>query len=477
MRRTKIVCTIGPASGDVEILKQLMKEGMNVARINFSHGGMEEQIEKVNNIKIAREELGIPVALMLDTKGPEIRTGKLINNPVMLQEGEQIVLTSEEIIGDEHRISVSYKELCEEIHVGDKILIDDGLIECVVMKKDSKDITCKIINGGALENRKSINLPGLKTNLPSLTEKDIKDITDGIKEGFDYIAASFVRRKEDVFAIRNLLKEHNGEHIKIISKIENREGIENFDEILDASDGIMVARGDLSVEIPMEEVPIYQKEFIKKCYQAGKIVITATQMLESMIYNPRPTRAEVSDVANAIFDLTGAIMLSGESAMGKYPVECVRTMNKIATTVENSINYWKRFKNRSYSELRQENYEFKIDHAICTTAMAMDAKCIFAYTYAGDTPRILASFSPLCPIYAVTKNEITYKQLSLSWGVFPILLKEKQSINDMLQEGIDLIKKDGKIHSGDVVVIAGGASVIDGSDKDINRTLGGVLKI
>ncbi len=477
MRRTKIVCTIGPASGDVEILKQLMKEGMNVARINFSHGGMEEQIEKVNNIKIAREELGIPVALMLDTKGPEIRTGKLINNPVMLQEGEQIVLTSEEIIGDEHRISVSYKELCEEIHVGDKILIDDGLIECVVMKKDSKDITCKIINGGALGNRKSINLPGLKTNLPSLTEKDIKDITDGIKEGFDYIAASFVRRKEDVFAIRNLLKEHNGEHIKIISKIENREGIENFDEILDASDGIMVARGDLSVEIPMEEVPIYQKEFIKKCYQAGKIVITATQMLESMIYNPRPTRAEVSDVANAIFDLTGAIMLSGESAMGKYPVECVRTMNKIATTVENSINYWKRFKNRSYSELRQENYEFKIDHAICTTAMAMDAKCIFAYTYAGDTPRILASFSPLCPIYAVTKNEITYKQLSLSWGVFPILLKEKQSINDMLQEGIDLIKKDGKIHSGDVVVIAGGASVIDGSDKDINRTLGGVLKI
>ena len=477
MRRTKIVCTIGPASGDVEILKQLMKEGMNVARINFSHGGMEEQIEKVNNIKIAREELGIPVALMLDTKGPEIRTGKLINNPVMLQEGEQIVLTSEEIIGDEHRISVSYKELCEEIHVGDKILIDDGLIECVVMKKDSKDITCKIINGGALGNRKSINLPGLKTNLPSLTEKDIKDITDGIKEGFDYIAASFVRRKEDVFAIRNLLKEHNGEHIKIISKIENREGIENFDEILDASDGIMVARGDLSVEIPMEEVPIYQKEFIKKCYQAGKIVITATQMLESMIYNPRPTRAEVSDVANAIFDLTGAIMLSGESAMGKYPVECVRTMNKIATTVENSINYWKRFKNRSYSELRQENYEFKIDHAICTTAMAMDAKCIFAYTYAGDTPRILASFSPLCPIYAVTKNEITYKQLSLSWGVFPILLKDKQSINDMLQEGIDLIKKDGKIHSGDVVVIAGGASVIDGSDKDINRTLGGVLKI
>ncbi len=477
MRRTKIVCTIGPASEDVEILKQLMKEGMNVARINFSHGGMEEQIEKVNNVKKAREELGISVALMLDTKGPEIRTGKLISNPVILQEGEQIVLTSEEIIGDAHRVSVSYKELCEEIHVGDKILIDDGLIECVVMKKDSKDITCKIINGGALGNRKSINLPGLKTNLPSLTEKDIKDITDGIKEGFDYIAASFVRRKEDVFAIRNLLKEHNGEHIKIISKIENREGIDNFDEILEASDGIMVARGDLSVEIPMEEVPIYQKEFIKKCYQAGKIVITATQMLESMIHNPRPTRAEVSDVANAIFDLTGAIMLSGESAMGKYPVECVRTMNKIAITVENSINYWKRFKNRSYSELRQENYEFKIDHAICTTAMAMDAKCIFAYTYAGDTPRILASFSPLCPIYAVTKNEITYKQLSLSWGVFPILLKDKQSINDMLQEGIDLVKKEGKIHAGDVVVIAGGASVIDGSNKDINRTLGGVLKI
>ena len=270
----------------------------------------------------------------------------------------------------------------------------------------------------------------------------------------------------------------DGEYVKIISKIENREGIDNFDEILEVSDGIMVARGDLSVEIPMEEVPIYQKEFIKKCYQAGKIVITATQMLESMIHNPRPTRAEVSDVANAIFDLTGAIMLSGESAMGKYPVECVKTMNKIAVAVEKAISYWKRFKNRSlFDEPLKGNYEFKMNHAICTTAMEMEAKCIFAYTEAGDTPRILSSFSPFCPIYAVTKNEETYKQLSLSWGVFPILLEEKENINDMLQEGIDLMKKQGEINSNDVVVIAGGASVIESSGKEINRTLGGVLKV
>lgn len=477
MRRTKIVCTIGPASEDIETLKQLIKEGMNVARVNFSHGGMEEQLQKVNNIKAAREELGVPVALMLDTKGPEIRTGKLANNSVTLKEGEQIILTADEIIGDENKVSITYKKLCEEINMGDRILIDDGLIECIVLAKDSKDIKCKIVNGGQLGNRKSINVPGLKTNLPSLTDKDIKDITDGIKEDFDYIAASFVRRKEDVFAIRNLLKENGGEHIKIISKIENREGIDNFDEILEASDGIMVARGDLSVEIPMEEVPIYQKEFIKKCYQAGKIVITATQMLESMIQNPRPTRAEVSDVANAIFDLTGAIMLSGESAMGKHPVECVKTMNKIAKTIENATSYWKRFKNRSYFELTEENYEFKMNHAICTTAMEMNAKCIFAYTYTGDTPRILASFSPACPIYAVTKNETTYKQLSLTWGVYPILLKDIEEINDMLQEAIDIMKKDGKIHSNDVVVIAGGASIIESSCKEINRTLGGVLKV
>lgn len=478
MRRTKIVCTIGPASGTVEILKQLIKEGMNVARVNFSHGGMEEQIDKVNNIKIAREEMKQPVALMLDTKGPEIRTGKLANDSIDLKDGDQIILTTDDIIGDEKIVSITYKELCKEVNIGDRILIDDGLIECMVLSKDNKNITCKIINGGKLGSRKSINIPGLKSNLPSLTEKDIKDITDGIKQGFDYIAASFVRRKEDVFAIRNLLKENHGEHIKIISKIENREGIDNFDEILEVSDGIMVARGDLSVEIPMEEVPIYQKEFIKKCYQAGKIVITATQMLESMIHNPRPTRAEVSDVANAIFDLTGAIMLSGESAMGKYPIECVRTMNKIAVAVEKSISYWKRFKNRSlYDELIHGNYEFKMNYAICTTAMEMEAKCIFAYTEAGDTPRILSSFSPYCPIYAVTNNEETYKQLSLSWGVYPIFLKEGKEINNMLQEAIELMKTEGKIHSGDVVVIAGGSSVIQSTGKEINRTLGGVLKV
>ena len=478
MRKTKIVCTIGPASESVEVIKNLINAGMNVARINFSHGGMEEQINKVNNLKIARDELNVPVALLLDTKGPEIRTGKLENDTVTLVEGQKLILTSEDILGNENIISISYKDLCKEIYIGDKVLIDDGLVECIVKETNNKEIICEVLNGGTLGNRRGVNIPGLKTNLPSPTEKDIKDILDGIKEGFDYIAASFVRRKEDVLAIRDLLNENGGENIKIISKIENREGIDNFDEILDASDGIMVARGDLSVEIPMEEVPIYQKQFIKKCYQAGKMVITATQMLESMIKNPKPTRAEVSDIANAIFDISGGIMLSGESALGKYPVECVTIMDKIATTIEDSINYWKRFKNREmYDEPVSGNYEVKMNHSICSTAMEMDAKCIFAYTNTGDTPRMLSSFSPACPIYAVTSNMQTYRQLALSWGVIPLLLDEKENINEMIQEGIDKIKNEGKIISGDVVVIAGGASVIESSSKEINRVLGGVFKV
>ena len=319
MRKTKIVCTIGPATENVETLKELIKAGMNVARINFSHGGFEEQTEKIENVKRAREELGVSVALMLDTKGPEIRTGKLQEGKVMLETGSQISLVTEEILGDASKTTVSYKDLYKEVSVGTIILIDDGSIETKVKKIEDTTIICEVTHGGILGSRKSINVPGLKLNLPSLTEKDINDIKSGITAGFDYIAASFVRKAQDVYDIRKILKENSGEHVRIISKIENREGIDNFDEILEVSDGIMVARGDLSVEIPMEEVPIYQKRFIKKCYKAGKPVITATQMLESMISNPRPTRAEVSDVANAIFDVTSAIMLSRRNCNGKIP--------------------------------------------------------------------------------------------------------------------------------------------------------------
>lgn len=476
MRKTKIVCTIGPATETKEALKELIKAGMNVARINFSHGGFEEQVEKVENLKAAREELGVPVALMLDTKGPEIRTGKLQEGKVMLESGNSFSLVTEEILGDNTKVTVSYKELYKEVKTGTVILIDDGSIEAKVSKIDGTNIICDITHGGMLGSRKSINVPGLRLNLPSLTEKDVRDIIDGINAGFDFIAASFVRKAQDVYDIRKLLEQNGGEHIRIISKIENREGIDNFDEILEASDGIMVARGDLSVEIPMEEVPILQKQFIKKCCSAGKPVITATQMLESMINNPRPTRAEVSDVANAIFDVTGAIMLSGETAMGKHPIECVKTMDKIASTIERSIKYWKRFRTRE-CKFCNCNYEFKINHSVCTTAMNMDADAIFAYTESGDTPRMLSSFLPCCPIYAVTQNEKTYRQLALSWGVYPILIKEEGNINILLSKVINKIKENGNLKDDDTVVIAGGSSVVPNSDETINRTIGGVLKI
>ena len=478
MRKTKIVCTIGPASDNVETLKELIKCGMNVARINFSHGGIEEQIEKINNVKKAREELNVPVALLLDTKGPEIRTGKFQGDYAILENGEYIILTTEEILGDKSKVTVSYKELYKEVNPGTVILIDDGNIETVVDKIENTDIVCRIIHGGKLGNRKGINVPGTKLNLPSLAEKDISDIKNGINVGFDFIAASFVRRAQDVYDIRNLLKENGGENIKIISKIENREGIDNFDEILEASDGIMVARGDLSVEIPMEEVPILQKQFIKKCYSAGKPVITATQMLETMMNNPRPTRAEVSDVANAIFDISSGIMLSGETTLGKYPVECVNTMNRIASTIEASIKYWKRFSIREI-DFSRANYEFNINHSVCETAMNMNASAIFAYTETGDTPRMLSSFTPECPIYAVTTNEQTYRQLALSWGVYPILLESKSTINELLTEAVMRIKEQGNLHDGDDIVIAGGANVIPtlGQADTMNRVIGGVLKV
>lgn len=481
MRKTKIVCTIGPATESEEMLRKMMQAGMNVARINFSHGGYEENKEKIENIKRVREKLNLPVALMLDTKGPEIRTGVLEtgNEKVTINEGDTFTFVNEDIIGNETKTSISYKNLYADVKVGSKILVDDGALEFEITKILGKDIVCKALNTAKLGSRKTVNVPGLKLNLPALSEKDITDITNGVKANFDYIAASFVRRASDVQEIRNLLNANGGENIKIISKIESQEGIDNFEEILKISDGIMVARGDMGVEIPMEQVPIVQKQFIKRCTEEGKPVITATQMLESMVSNPRATRAEVSDVANAIFDVTGAIMLSGESAMGKYPVECVNTMTKISNAVEPNISYWKRIIRRE-EDRSSVNYEFNLCHSISNTARDMKAKAIFAYTQTGDTPRMVASFLPECPIYAVTTNKKTYEQLALAWNITPILITNKQNPNDVIEEGINQAKQKAYVKNDDIVVIAGGASILSTHNEfseTMNRTIGGVLKI
>lgn len=478
MKRTKIVCTMGPAVADKEILKSMMLAGMNVGRFNFSHGSFEDQEKYFTPFLQAREELGLPVATLLDTQGPEIRTGVLVENPVVLKAEEEFVLVNEDIVGDSSKVSITYKDLYKDVKIGTTILIDDGKIELEVIRIEGKDVVCKVMNGGELGNRKSINVPGTHINLPALKDKDIQDLISGCEHDFDFIAASFIRCKEDVLAIRKVLDENGGKNIKIISKIESQEGINNFDSILEVTDGIMVARGDMGVEIPMEQVPVVQKEMIKKCNKSGKIVITATQMLESMTTNPRPTRAEVSDVANAVFDVTGAIMLSGESAVGKYPVQCVETMSKIAMAAESDINYNKRLGIRDL-DCQYDNYEFYLDKAVCIAAKQLDAKAIFTYTESGDTPKALSGFMPCCPVYAVTKNEKTYRQLALVNNVFPIIIKDEcENIREILAKGIEKSKQQGNIVSGDVIAIAGGGTAIDGYESsDMNRTMGGIIKI
>ena len=473
-KRTKIVCTIGPATNDVEKLKKMILAGMNVARLNFSHGSFEDQEGYYNAVVKAREEVGMPVAILLDTQGPEIRTGKLIENPVTLKAETEFTLVNEDIIGDNTKASITYKELYKDVTPGTTILIDDGKIELEVQRVEGKDIVCKVMNGGNLGNKKSINVPGKHINLPALKQKDIDDLIAACEHDFDFIAASFIRSADDVRAIRNVLKEHGGENIKIISKIESQEGVDNLDEIIEVSDGIMVARGDMGVELPMEYVPVVQKRIIKQCNKEGKIVITATQMLESMTENPRPTRAEVSDVANAIFDLTGAIMLSGESAMGKYPVECVETMSRIAHATEESINYDKRIARRNL-DFGIENYEFYLNNSICTAARQMQAKAIFAYTEEGNTPRILSSLLPSCPVIAVTKNEKTYRQIGIISDVIPVLIKEDGEPKEIIAKGIEKAKELELIKSGDVIAIAGGDTILNGNDSKMNRTVGGVI--
>jgi len=473
-KRTKIVCTIGPATKDVEILKKMMLAGMNVARLNFSHGSFEDQEVYYNAVVQARAEVGLPVAILLDTQGPEIRTGMLVENPVTLKAESIFTLVNDDVIGDNTKTSITYKELYKDVEPGTTILIDDGKIELEVQRIDNKDIVCKVMNGGNLGNRKSINVPGRHINLPALKQKDIDDLIAGCEPDFVYIAASFIRSADDVIAIRNVLKEHGGEKIKIISKIESQEGVDNLEEIIAESDGIMVARGDMGVELPMEYVPLVQKRIIKECNKAGKIVITATQMLESMTENPRPTRAEVSDVANAIFDLTGAIMLSGESAMGKYPVECVETMSRIAYAIEDSINYDKRIARRNL-DFGIDDYEFYLNNSICSAARQMRAKALFSYTEAGNTPRIISSLLPSCPIIAITKSEKTYRQMALVSDVIPILINEEGKPKELIAKGIEKAKEMDLIETGDVIAIAGGETILAKNDTRMNRTVGGVI--
>lgn len=477
MRKTKIVCTIGPASEDLETLKKMMQSGMNVARINFSHGSYEEQEERIDAVKIARADLGLPVALLMDTKGPEVRIGKLENGSAILKVGEEFVLYHDEVLGNEKGVCITYKNLYDEVSIGHKILINDGLIELRVKEIVGNDIVCIVVNGGEITNRKSMNIPDINLNLPSITDADKSDIQYCIEAGFDFIAASFIRKKQDVLEIREWLNQNGGEGIKIISKIENREGVNNFDEILSVSDGIMIARGDLGVEIPIYEIPVLQKQFIRKCNAIGKPVIIATQMLESMVNNPRPTRAEVSDIANAIFDMTSAIMLSAESASGKYPVECVKTMSEIAEQTEESIDYWGMFGTRSYT-IKKDDYEGNIARSVCLTAKTADAKAIIAYTKTGDSPRNIAGLLPACPIYAILDNEQTYRQLGISWNVYPKFFKEHPTIEDLVSDGVEKLVEDGTLVKGDRIVISGGPTAIKNEERySVNKIIGGILEI
>ncbi len=454
MRKTKIVCTMGPATDDENILRQIMLAGMNVARLNFSHGTHEEAKVRIETIKRLREELDLPIAILLDTKGPEIRTKAFKEGRAEIKTGSMFTLTTKDVEGDETHVSVTYKDLPKEIHPGVRILIDDGLIELEVVSIKNENIVCEVKNGGTVSNSKSINIPNVSIKMPYLSKKDISDIIFGIENDVDFIAASFVRTHQDILDIRKILEKHDGNDIQIIAKIENAEGVENIDEILKASDGIMVARGDMGVEIALEDLPVIQKDLIKKTYRAGKRVITATQMLDSMIRNPRPTRAETTDVANAIYDGTSAIMLSGETAIGKYPVESVKTMAMIAERTERDIDYEKRFENTKCIGVDVAN---AISHATCMTAHDLGASAIIALTRAGATARMVSKFRPACPIIAPTMSPKSRRQLNLSWGVIPIMSEQRENTDELFDHAVDCALETGLVKNGDLVVITGGA--------------------
>lgn len=460
MKKTKIVCTLGPATDDDNVLRELIKSGMDCARFNFSHGTHEDHKKRYEQVERIRNELRLPIPAILDTKGPEVRIKSFKDDkPVELKTGSEYTLTTEDVIGDEKRAAINYPNLASDIETGVTILIDDGLLELKVTEIDRKesgdDIRCKVIHGGMLKPNKSCNFPGIHLSMPYLSERDKSDLLFGIKTGFDIVAASFVTRDEDIIQIRKLLDENGGKDISIIAKIENQDGVDNIDDILRVADGIMVARGDMGVEIPFVEIPRIQKELIHKGYNAGKQVITATQMLDSMIKNPRPTRAETTDVANAIYDGTSAIMLSGESAVGKHPVEAVQTMTSIALTTEGDIDYKREFDN-FYPESGGKDITSAISHATVTTAHDLNASAIITVTKSGTTARMISKFRPQTDIVGATINQKVWRQLSLSWGVKPVLCQLKDNTDELFDHAVDVTVKAGAAKKGDTVVITAG---------------------
>jgi pyruvate kinase len=462
MRKTKIICTLGPSTDKEGILRELMLSGMNVARMNFSHGSYEEHGKRLEQVKKIRSELGLPIAILLDTKGPEIRLKEFEKGRVQLKKGQKFTLTTAEILGDESRVSISYKNLYQDVRKGTHILIDDGLIEMIVDdvciheegEVCSHDIVCTVLNGGPVSNKKGVNVPNVELSMPYLSEKDMEDIKFGIENDVDFIAASFVRTAEDVKQLRYFIEFNGCRSIKIIAKIENAQGVANIDEIIDAADGIMVARGDMGVEIPGEDVPVIQKMIIKKVYKAGKQVITATQMLDSMMKHPRPTRAETTDVANAIYDGTSAIMLSGETAAGDYPVESVRTMVRIAERTEADIDYHKRF--NQIDRQANPNITDAISHATCTTAMDLGAKAIVTVTKSGSTARMISKYRSSVDVICGTTDEKVCRQLNMSWGVNPFVLDEMTEVFELFAHAISKAKELGYLEKGDIAVITAG---------------------
>ena len=453
IRKTKIVCTMGPNLFEKHLVAPLMKAGMNVARFNFSHGTYETHQHYYDEVCRIRDELGLPVATMLDTKGPEIRVRSFKNGRVTLQNGQLFTLTTDEVEGDEERVSITYKELPQDIAVGSSILIDDGLIGMQVERIDGADIVCRVLNGGVVSNNKGVNIPNAHLSMPFISEKDHQDILFAIKNGYDFIAASFTRCADDIMQIRHILQENNCHTINIIAKIENMEGVENIDEILRVVDGVMVARGDLGVEVPLEDVPSLQKKLIQRGIAAGKPVITATQMLDSMIKNPRPTRAEATDVANAIYDGTSAIMLSGESAVGAYPVEAVETMVRIALRAEADMDYIRRFSRDTSASTDVTN---AISHATVTSAHDLNASAIITVTKSGSTARILSRYRPACVIVGCTTEKHVWRQLALSWGTVPLMIAEESNTDDLFEHAVDAAVQNGLVHDGELVVLTAG---------------------
>ncbi len=455
MRKTKIVCTIGPATDNEDIMRELMVSGMNVARFNFSHGDYETHKKRFDMVKRLREELDLPIATLLDTKGPEIRLGRFVDDkPVEIFDGDVYTLTTQDVPCTNEVGSISFKNLPKDVGIGTRILINDGVIELLAEKVSGSEITCRIIHGGILSNNKGINVPGVKLSMPYLSESDMNDLEFGAKTGFDFIAASFVRTAADINYLRKFTHSLGWFDVRIIAKIENIDGGENIDEILEAADGIMVARGDMGDEIPFEKIPAIQKEIIQKGYNAGKQVITATQMLESMISNPRPTRAEITDVANAIYDGTSAIMLSGETAAGAYPVEAVRTMALIAETTEEDIDYKGNFDARR-TQINNSVAE-AIAHATVTTAHDLNAKAIITVSLCGQTARLISKYRPSCPIIGCTMSDVVCRQMNMSWGVLPFIIDEKTNTDDLFDTAVETAEKRTLVEDGDLVAITAG---------------------